>query len=379
MKEIKVIVEAYQQLIQSKKKGALATVVKVEGSSYRRAGARMLMTEDGHWTGAISGGCLEGDALRKSRKVMLEGIPQVVTYDTMQDDSAQSLGVGLGCNGIIHVLLEPLKTEEPNNPIEMLRDFLPHRKPAFLATVFGGSQKGNIHIGERWMLQADGSIINKIQHPTLAQKIQADLPSRLAFAKSKTQVYLIDQEEITVFLEVLHPSLDLIIFGSGFDAVPVVKLANELGWHILVTDDCAAKVIPSRFPEANEVKLIHQKELLQQITPSPYTAALVMSHNYKYDIGILEKLLQTDIRYIGLLGPKKRFLKMQTEWQSKGLAFDYSAVHSPVGLDIGAETPTEIALAIISEIQAFFQNKKGGFLKQKEGFIHDRQLHQAET
>src|SRR6478609_8900944 len=120
MKELQDIVTAFDKATQQGKQTALATVVHVEGSSYRRAGARMLITEDGELTGAISGGCLEGDALRKARLVMAQQKPMLVTYDTTDDDDAK-LGVGLGCNGIIHILIEPVNAEDKNNPIAYLK------------------------------------------------------------------------------------------------------------------------------------------------------------------------------------------------------------------------------------------------------------------
>src|ERR1700759_3473093 len=131
MKEIIDIITAYDVAVKHKKKTALATVVLVEGSAYRRAGARMLVTEDGELTGAISGGCLEGDALRKARLAMAQQQPILVTYDTTDDDDAK-LGVGLGCNGIIHILIEPIHPENNNNPIQLLKSISAKRQNAVL-------------------------------------------------------------------------------------------------------------------------------------------------------------------------------------------------------------------------------------------------------
>src|ERR1700742_111583 len=135
MKEIIDIVSAYDEAVKSGKRTALATVVLVEGSAYRRAGARMLITEDGQLTGAISGGCLEGDALRKARMVILQQEPMLVTYDTMDDDDAK-LGVGLGCNGIIHILIEPIHPENDSNAIQLLKAVNHKRQNAVLVTLF---------------------------------------------------------------------------------------------------------------------------------------------------------------------------------------------------------------------------------------------------
>jgi len=134
MKEIIDIVTAYERALRAQKKTALATVVLVEGSAYRRAGARMLITEDGQLTGAISGGCLEGDALRKARMVILQQEPLLVTYDTMDDDDAK-LGVGLGCNGVIHILIEPIN-DGNINPIMLLKAVISSCGYSVLVTMF---------------------------------------------------------------------------------------------------------------------------------------------------------------------------------------------------------------------------------------------------
>jgi xanthine dehydrogenase accessory factor len=140
VKELKDIVNAFDKADKIGLQTALATVVHVEGSSYRRAGARMLITEDGQLTGAISGGCLEGDALRKARLVMAQNKPMLVTYDTTDDDDAK-LGVGLGCNGIIHILIEPIFAKKQDNPINLFKLFLSKREPVVLVTLFTMNNK----------------------------------------------------------------------------------------------------------------------------------------------------------------------------------------------------------------------------------------------
>src|ERR1700748_3334137 len=155
MKEITDIVAAYEKAVKQKKKAALATVVLVEGSAYRRAGARMLITEDGQLTGAISGGCLEGDALRKARMVILQQEPMLVTYDTMDDDDAK-LGVGLGCNGIIHILIEPVHPESEHNPIRLLSIALSKRQNAVLVTLFSLQNRKAVQPGTCLLLTDEG-------------------------------------------------------------------------------------------------------------------------------------------------------------------------------------------------------------------------------
>ncbi|WPP48607.1 XdhC family protein [Catalinimonas niigatensis] len=376
MKELSRIVEAYEQIADKQQKAALATVVKVEGSSYRRAGARMLMTDDGRWTGAISGGCLEGDALRKARQAILQNKPSVVTYDTMTDENASRLGVGLGCNGIIDVLIEPM--DYLNAQMDLMRvfkDFLKDRKRAAIATIFNIEESMQYGIGQRLILDSQGHELSNIEIPLLKEQIHPDMISALEMGQSSHKIYTVEKGRVEVSIEILHPSIELIIFGGGYDAAPVVKLGDALGWQVTVTDDCIAHTGSKRFPGACQVLHAPRENVVDTLSITPYTYTVLMSHNYAYDIAVLPHLLASDVQYIGILGPKKRYLKMLDELSQKGMPVseeDKQRIHSPVGLDIGAETPDEIALSIISEIQAVHQGRKGGVLKEKQGFIHER-------
>ncbi len=373
MKEFQKIIEAYDNLDFKERKAALATVVKIKGSSYRRPGARMLMTDDGRWVGAISGGCLEGDALRKSREVILEGKPRVVTYDTMDDESAQSLGVGLGCNGVIDVIIEPIHENSAANPIDLLKAFLTNRTTAALATIYQVEGALQAAVGQRMMYKAGEQVQNTIQDKELSAFIGKDLAGIQNTGQSVSKIYQTEEGRVEVFLEAMNPAIHLLVFGGGYDAVPVTKLAREIGWHVTVTDDCIAHLAPKRFPDAHATVPIDRHEVAQKLEVDEHTAALLISHNYKYDLAVLESLLSTDLKYIGLLGPRKRAVKMFHELNEKGKLkeSDYKRIHGPVGLNIGAETPDEIALSIVAEIQAIFSDRPGSFLKDLEGPIHD--------
>jgi len=372
MKEITRIVDVFNQINFSERKAALATVVWVEGSSYRRPGARMLITDDGRWEGAISGGCLEGDALRKARQVMIDRQPMVVTYDTM-DDGANSFGVGLGCNGIIDVLIEPIDPADPNHPVAVLHEFVQKRDVRALATVLS-SETPDLAPGARFVLTA--------QENTAPDWLVDDMQEVLAVGKPLTRAAETGSGAVQVFIERIDPGIELVIFGAGYDVVPVARLARDLGWAVTVTDDCVAHLAPKRFPVATCVLYADRAAVLDQLTITDRTAAVLMSHNFNYDKAVLQALLATDVPYIGMLGPRKRFEKMQAEFEKDGLFFDddgLERVHAPIGLDIGAETPDEIALSIIAEVRAFFTKRSGGFLKDKSGPIHERQSGNANS
>ncbi len=376
MKELSRIVSSYEQTLGTDKKAALATVVKVQASSYRRPGARMLMTDDGRWTGAISGGCLEGDALRKARQAILKNQPSVVTYDTMDDENASRLGVGLGCNGIIDVLIEPMDyLKEQMNLMQVFKDFLQDRKRAVIATVFNVEESMPSGIGQRFIIDSQGREISNLQIAGLRDQLRPDMHEALASGQTTVEVYPVEAGRAETSIEVLHPSIELIIFGGGYDAAPVVRLGSELGWQVTVTDDCIAHTGSKRFPGACQVLHAPRKGVVEQLDITPYTYTVLMSHNYEYDIAVLPKLLLTDMQYIGILGPRKRYHKMLNELAMQGLPIskeDQQRIFSPVGLDLGAETPEEIALSIVSEIQMVRSGRKGGLLKDKNGHIHER-------
>ena len=297
---------------------------------------------------------------------MLDGEPIVVTYDTM-DDGANSFGVGLGCNGIIDVLIEPVDPMNTHNPVAFLKEFTKQRDVRVLATVLK-SDLADLPIGNRF-------IVAEQQTDTIPNWLQPDIQEVLKTAKPLTKTYSLGSQSVEIFIERIDPGIELVIFGAGYDVIPVAKLARDLGWQVTVTDDCIAHLSPKRFPVATCVLYADRQAVIDQLTITNRTAAVLMSHNFNYDRAVLEKLLATEVPYIGMLGPRKRFDKMQDEFAKDGLSFSevsLSRVHAPIGLDLGAETPDEIALAILAEIKAFFTKGSAGFLKDKSGPIHER-------
>jgi len=370
MKEQKSIIEAYRKIDLTKRKVALATVVKVRGSSYRSPGARMLITDEGTWVGSISGGCLEGDALRKARQVMNDGKAITVTYDT-REESNQNLGIGLGCNGVIDVLLEPIDHSKADNAISIFEKLVSIQEPVAMATVFSSASQN----AEKLLIDSAGGIITGNANRALSKVIEKDLLAIFDHKKSFAKEFEANNEKVEVFLELLQPGVSLIIFGGGFDARPVSQLAKSLGWNVSVTDECVAHIAPVFFPSADKLSLCQRDFVDRDFDITPYTACVLMSHNYEYDRDVLKKLIRTETPYIGILGPRKRFDKMLAEFSLKGIDLtpqDFHRIHSPIGLDIGAETPDEIAISIISEIQGKFSNRSGGFLKYRNAPIHNR-------
>lgn len=375
MKEVQDIVVAYDKAQQEGKQTALATVVHVQGSSYRRPGARMLVTDEGKLTGAISGGCLEGDALRKARLVMVQQQAMLVTYDTTDEDDAQ-LGVGLGCNGIIQILIEPIDPANPDNPIQLLKAFLRHRQTAVMVTLFSLRHKKADQVGTCFLMEQNRQIRGyQLPDAALQAALEANAQQALETGVSSFIEYEGGQY-LTSFVEVLKPAFSLVVAGAGNDAIPLVQLAAVLGWQTTVIDGRANYATTARFPLAKQVLVAKAEQALAHISPDNLTAFVLMTHNYNYDLAMLRQLLPLKPTYVGMLGPKKKLGRMLDELREEGIQVtdaQLQAIYGPTGLDIGAETSEEIALSILAEIKAVFAKRAGAPLRDKNDVIHPRQ------
>jgi len=374
LKEISEIINAYDKAVLAGKSTALATVVHVDGSSYRRPGARMLVDDEGFLTGAISGGCLEGDALRKAMLALSQQKTKLVTYDTSNEDD-MTIGIQLGCAGIIQVLFEPINNSSPYNPIELIRESISRRQHAVLLTLFNLDNKNQEQRGTCLLLQEDGILRGDIQHQDFQDALVNDMKDVLQSGKSIFKSYVDQHQSNTAFIEFMQPAVSLVIVGAGNDAIPMMQIANTLGWDIRVVDGRNTHAKPEKFQTACQVLVSKPEEVLGQLPIDDRTAFVMMTHNYNYDIAMLKALLPIDIPYIGMLGPKKKTARMLKEIQDAGLKIDdkmLEKVYGPTGLELGAETPEEIALSITAEILSVMNGTPGGQLKRKNDVIHSR-------
>jgi xanthine/CO dehydrogenase XdhC/CoxF family maturation factor len=371
MKELNDIVSAYDKAILQNKKMVLATVVRVDGSSYRRPGARMLVTDDSKITGAISGGCLEGDALEKALFAIATGENKLITYDSTGEDDIQ-FGLHLGCNGVVHILFEPIKKEDPQNPVELLRLIANAGEEAVLVTIFSLKKK---QPGTR-LLYLKNNMHSSLTKP--AQHILAEPINKVYDEKKSTFLDVdIEQTTCTAFIEWIERPVSLVIAGAGNDVQPLVEIAAMLGWSVTVVDGRFHYALPERFPGASKVLYSRPADILPQIKTDSQTVYLLMSHNYNYDLGFLKQIVQQEFGYIGLLGPAQKRDRMLSDLQDQGVQLNeeqISKIHGPAGLDIGAENSTEIALSIVAEIKAFVSGRSGSPLKMKKESIHNRAI-----
>lgn len=343
--------------------------------SYRRAGARMLIDEFGNLTGAISGGCLEGDALRKALHALHQRKNKLITYDTSDEDDAV-IGAQLGCNGIIQVLFEPLNYLDELNPCELLKNVINLKHPLAIVVQFN-LNKSKAQLGTKMIISGKSEVIGISPEGELFNHILAQALITLKNNNSHFAEFLIGDETHHIFIENYRPPVKLIIVGAGNDAQILAKQADLLGWKVTVTDGRPTHASKDRFNASCRVIVSKPEQTLENIEVDQRSYFVLMSHNYNYDLAVLKLLLgKKTIPYIGILGPQKKYRRMLDELEEEGFNLtreDFNKIYAPVGLEIGAETPAEIGLSILAEIQSVLTEKKGRPLREKSTPIHEKE------
>jgi xanthine/CO dehydrogenase XdhC/CoxF family maturation factor len=361
MKELNAILTAWRGLNPAERDAVLATVVHVTGSAYRRPGARMLIVPGGRRFGCVSGGCLEGEIIRKAWWFTESGEPVVRVYDTTSEDGA-TWEFGLGCNGVVHVLLERANSPGASGLLGFLDERRNTRTPAVVATVIRAGADATVRVGARLLVGGSyslpaGSLSGSAVEPRILPHVAAvfhEKQSRLAHVGA-----------IDVFVEWIAPPLSLVVLGAGHDAIPLVNFAAQLGWNVTVADGRPAYSQPERFPDADVVGM-PAADFLRHVHIDSETFVVMMTHNYPLDSLLLPRILAIRPRYLGLLGPKARAERLFSEQSLHQPAF----VHAPAGLDAGCDSPEAIALSIVAEIQAERNSRAGGKLKHRDKPIH---------
>lgn len=368
MKELREILAAWEAADRAGQRAALATVVAVEGSAYRRPGARLLVLEDNTHVGGVSGGCLEAEVIEVAHRVIAENRPQLLCYDTTHELDVV-VGLGMGCNGVIRILVEPLQDACG------VRDFLDHciteRRRGVMATVLVTEGDTGIAVGSRLVRRGDAAGFAACD-PSTEEALSSLGPHLLHDPAVGTHQYEVPGGRVELAIEKFEPTPSLIIFGAGNDAQPLVRLAKELDWNVTVVDDRSQYASKERFPEADAVVVCNADDIGQRLSPGDRTMAVVMTHNFPRDVELLRALLTSPVRYIGLLGPRRRAERILSYLEREGVEVgDADWLHCPVGLDIGAETPEEIAVSILAEMQAAVRGRSGASLRTRAMAIHD--------
>jgi xanthine/CO dehydrogenase XdhC/CoxF family maturation factor len=317
----------------------------------------MLVLPDDEMIGLISGGCLEGDLLEHARAVRCDGAPRLVRYDATEKEDIM-WGLGLGCAGVVDVLLEPVSASNPG-VLSWLREWREGRGVGVVATALAEDR-----LAQRWALHPDG----RIEGASEDERMQDLLRESLASGRSRRVATAIGE----VAVEIVRPPMRLVVFGAGPDVAPVQRLAQELGWDVEIADPRPAYARADRFPGA-KVLCVAAEDAVAALGVDEDTYSIVMTHHYLHDRALLADLLPSPVRYIGLLGPKQRAEDLLAELADQGLAFcdeQRARLYAPAGLDLGGEGPEAIAFSLLGEILALSEERSGSWLRDRKGPIH---------
>ena len=338
---------------------ALATVVNVAGSSYRKPGARMLITRGGLRAGTVSGGCLEGEVSKKIWWLTEQGFA-LQDYATSYDDDSRP-SYGLGCDGVVTLLLE--RTSQADNVFEALHKSVNERIASAIVTVIGTDgthHAGEVPLGFRLAVGEDAVQSRAVPPDELLRHLLPIGVKTLRTCETGVASVFFQGLTLDLFTEYIAPPPALFVFGAGDDAQPVVHLAHSMGWEVTIADGRSNLATPARFPLAHRVILLAPESNLRHLSIRPGDAAVVLTHSYVQDLSILRALLPLGLGYLGVLGPRRRTERIIDEVApSIGLdpALALASLRSPVGLDLGAGSPNVIALSIVAEIQAVLTSR----------------------
>jgi xanthine/CO dehydrogenase XdhC/CoxF family maturation factor len=369
MSELTDVLSAIESLSARGEKLAIATIVAVRGSTYRRPGARLLVPEEGELVGNISGGCLENDVADVAKIVMREGMARIVSFDLTADDDAV-WGWGLGCNGAFELFVEP--ADKAAEVAGALRMALEEEKPICMVTVLDSTTEG-VAQGDRVLVRPGGGLERSFGDRAVDAAAREAAVELLGRERSEIRQLT---EDVRAFVEVLEPPLRLLVCGAGHDAAPLVRQAAALGWSPIVVDDRPEFLNRDRFPEAGDFVLVERPDKMAEVAPvDERSFVVVMTHNFLRDKEYVRSLLSSPARFVAMLGPAVRTQRLLDELREEGVNVsdaDLERIHGPAGLDLGAEGPEEIAAAICAEIVAVKRERGAGFLRDRPGPIHDR-------
>ncbi len=364
------IVGRVTELAAAGQRAAMATVVRIEGSAYRRAGAKLLVEEGGATRGGVSGGCLEADVREVAMAVMREGLPRLRHYETGDDDRTV-WGLGLGCNGSVDIFVQPVTSGDAVNVARHMRTLLAGDAPFAVSTVVRGPAAA---LG-RMLVEGNGPPAGSTETPALDREMARRAQTLLAAGES--DLYDIEStgagtESTGVFTEVHVPPPRLVICGAGDDAMPLAAHASQIGYRVTVVDHRPAYLSRERFPDAERIDR-RPDDGLEGLPLGPSTHLVVMTHSFAHDREWGRRLLRTEVPYIGLLGPRARRDEILEQIGVTGEpagATGMDRFFAPVGLDLGADGPEQIAVSILAELLAVRTSSVPRHLRDKDGVIH---------
>lgn len=355
------LIDAYWRLRNNTENVVLATIIETLGSTYQKAGARMLIADNGELKGLLGGGCFERDLIEQARSVFETENPKTLFYDMRSPDDAV-WGLGLGCNGAVRILLQLLKADNDFQPLNRIVEASESHTTGILATIYE-SDHPDYSIGDSYFM-AEPELDGLSQQGNTPESFAEAAKQTWMQRKACLKVCVIDRCPIKLFFDVIRPPAQLLVLGAGVDALPVVQLAKVLGWRVTVVDHRPDYVKPERFPAVDALLHSMPEDLQECLSLDRFDALVLMTHSIEYDERYLRVIATSRIPFIGLLGPVHRRDRLLDSLRAD--APNIAKVFGPVGLDIGAETPEEIALSIMAGIHAAMKGRNGGQLGIKD-------------
>jgi len=337
------IIQSFYDWQQTGEAMVLATVYETAGSTYSKAGQRILIRGNAIYQGLVSGGCLEADLAERARVVLETGEPVAVTYD-MRDDGEDLFGLGVGCDGMIRVFLQTLDQETAYEPFASIARLTLTDKASSVATVIA-SDNPDLPPGATLVWNGTPADLQPPASPAL-ERLVAGCEAVYVSGSARFET---GEDGLAVLYAPLNPVPRLLVLGAGLDAVPVVGMAAELGWRVSIADHRPAYLANNEFVGAERVVLVEPAALDREFSVGDFDAVIVMSHHLATDQIYLMQLATLDLPYIGVLGPPARRDRLVNALGESGKALG-ARLRGPVGLDIGADSPESIALSLLAEI-----------------------------
>ncbi|PSQ09365.1 xanthine dehydrogenase [Halobacteriales archaeon QS_5_68_33] len=360
------VLAGVREVLESDLRGVLATIIDVEGSAYRRPGAKMVIPEDGDGVGHITAGCLEDEIRKIAVEVLAEGQPRVETYDLRPDGEADVWGLGVGCNGVITILLEPL-----DESYRRVVDAHEAGEDTGVVSVVESDDPGRVGARAYYDPATDAFEGGDRFPAGLVDRI--DEATRELTEEGRADSFEVDG--LTVFVDGVAAPDDLVLVGTGHDVGPMAELGAQADFRVTVIGFRGANAEADRFPDADDVRSTSPAQIREAFEFDEDTYVVVATHNFIDDRLAVDELLRTDVPYVGLMGPHERFEEMVEEFEPEGRTFseaELDRLYTPVGLDLGGGSPYEIALSIVSEVMAVANDRQPRHLREREGRIHDR-------
>lgn len=357
MRDILASLDRWQR---EKEEIAVATVVRLRGSAPRLPGARLSVTRSGRMAGSVSGGCVEGDVFERAVRVLDSGEPVVASYGIADELGFQ---VGLSCGGSIDVLIEPFVATPA---WQAVRTAVEHQRPAAMGIALGPSSL----LGKKLAVLSDGSTVDSID-PDLDRHVASQALHLLPKEEARVLTCPWRGEEVAIFIEAFPPPPRLLIVGATHTAIALSRMAKGLGFRVTLIDPRSTFATHERFPDADELVREWPDDLLRRFALDAYSYVVVLTHDPKFDLPALAQALQSEARYIGVIGSRGTHERRKVKLKQEG--FDDADLHrlcAPIGLDIGARTPEEIAVAILAEMLAVRSGRDGRALRERRQPIH---------